>query len=210
MQDQRIRGTRWRPPSDPLVLAAVDRAQRHRQNPRSGDPTLSEIAAHLGMTWGSHASRRLRPIIDRLTGELGWLERSRRVSQERWGLTEAGAEGLARAGGEGVLEELPESPQHRAWREARAHASARIDGLQNELGEQLAAVGRLLDADEAVPASEWLAAGDELPGLIGAVAIATYCLHERPEPDDATAAPAAPHGLQSWSHPRVWVPGYGD
>ena len=157
MQDKRIRRSRWRPPTDLLVLAAVDRAQRHRQFPEHGDPTLSEIAAHLGMAWGPHASRRLHPLVDRLTHELGWLERSRRVSQDRWGVTDAGAERLARASVDGVLEELPESPQHREWREARAQAAARIERLQSELGELLAKVGRLLDADDPVPASEWLA-----------------------------------------------------
>ena len=210
MQDKRNRRSRWRPPSDLLVLAAVDRAQRHRQFPEHGDPTLSEVAAHLGMAWGPHASRRLRLIVDQLTGEFGWLERSRRVSQDRWGLTDAGAQRLARAGVDGVLEELPESPQHREWREARAHAAARIEGLQSDLGEALAKLGRLLDAHDPVPSSEWLAQMEPLRELVQAVAIATYCLHELPEPDDATAAPAAPHSLRGWRHPRAWDPGHGE
>lgn len=94
MQAKRIPAARWQPPSDELVLAATDRA--HRQRDRDDrDVTLAEIARHLGMTWGPHASRRLRPIVGRLTSELRWLQHSRRHSQDYWALTGAGAERLS-------------------------------------------------------------------------------------------------------------------
>jgi hypothetical protein len=42
MQAKRIRGPQWQPPGDVLVLAAADRARRHRSNADDGDCTLSE------------------------------------------------------------------------------------------------------------------------------------------------------------------------
>jgi len=214
MQPQRIRGSRWRSPSDALVLAAVDRAQRHRPTPHSGDPTLSAIAAHLGMTWGPVASRRPRPIIDRLTSELGWLRRSRRAGQDRWALSDAGAERLARAGAEGVFEELPESPQHREWRAAHAHAAARIEELRGELGELLAKVNGLLDASEPVPSADWLACVEPLRDLTEAAGVASFCLYELAEPDDAAGGRhqgIVPRGSRyGWRHPRMWDPGHGE
>jgi hypothetical protein len=214
MQDQRIRGSQWRPPSDELVLAAVDRAQRHRATPDSGDPTLSDIAEHLGMTWGPVASRRLRPIIDRLTRERGWLQRSRRRGQDRWALSDTGSQRLARAGAEGIFEQLPESQQHREWRAARAHAAARIEPLRGELRDVLANVNRLLDASEPVASADWLACVEPLRDFIEAVAMASFCLYELAEPDDAAAVHAegvVPRGSRyGWRHPRTWDPGHGD
>lgn len=211
MQDERIRVPRWRPPSDELVLAAVDRAQRHRPTPDSGEPTLSAIAAHLGMTWGPVASRRLRPLVERLTHERGWLQHSHRTGQERWALSDAGADRLARAAG--VLDELPESPRHREWRAARAHAEARIEELRGELGELLAKVNGLLDASDPVPSEEWLAYAEPMRALIEAVGMATFCVHELAEPDDNASDhhDRAPRGSRyTWRHPRMWDPGHGE
>lgn len=214
MQDQRIRGRRWQPPSDELVLDAADRAYRHRPRLDIGNPPLSEVARHLGVTWDAHASRRLRPIVARLSDERGWLRRSRVRGQDRWGLTEAGSRRLAQAALDGIVDELPESPQHRAWRAARDHAAARLGELQDELSEVLARVNVMLEAPEPVTAAEWLACVQPLRDLTEAIGVATYCLRERPEPDDATADrddQIEPHGSRySWRHPRSWDPGHGE
>jgi hypothetical protein len=214
MHPKRIRAQRWRPPSDLLVLAAVDRAHRHRFHEGYRDATLSGIARHLGMTWGPHASRRLRPIVRRLTDELGWLRQSRHRGQDRWALTDTGAQRLARALLEGVGDELPESPQHRQWRAAREHALVRIEALKSELGEVLAKVNAMLDSEAPAPATDWVACANALRELTVAVGIASYCLYERPEPDDAHAD--RDDGIQpsgspvSWRYPQGWDPGYGD
>jgi hypothetical protein len=144
MQVERIREQRRRPPSDALVLAAADRARRHRDGSERG-ATLAAIADHIGMTWGPHASRRLRPIVDRLASELGWLQHSRWQSRDYWALTSTGSERLSRAMVEGIAEELPESPQHREWRRLREHAAARIETLRAELGELLAEANAMID-----------------------------------------------------------------
>jgi hypothetical protein len=214
MQAKRIRAQRWQPPSDPLVLAAVDRAHRHRFHEEYGDATLPEIAHHLGMDWGPHASRRLRPIVRRLTDNLGWLRQSRHRGQDGWALTDAGAGRLARALLDDIADELPESPQHRQWRAARDHAAARIEGLEGELGELLAKVNAMLDTDERASAADWLACAKALRDLTVAVGVASYCLYERPEPDDARAdrdEGIEPTGSPvSWRYPRSWDPGHGD
>ena len=213
MQAKRIHASQWQPPDDALVLAAVDRADRHRSR-RDLGVLLQDVAAHLDMQWGPHTSRRLRPIIDRLTDELGQLEHSRHQRRDYWQLTDAGTKALSRALLAGVGDELPESPQHRQWRAAREHASARIEGLKNELGERLAALNALLDAPDPPPATELLAFAEPVKELIEAVAIAHYCLYERAEPDDARADerdPRQPLGeFAKWRHPRMWDPGHDD
>src|SRR4051812_16830714 len=105
MQGQRNGASSWEPPSDALILAATDRAERHSGREGPG-VLLSEIAGHLGIVWSSVASRRLRPPIGRLTRELGWLERHRVHGLERWAVTPAGLEELRRALDEGIADEL--------------------------------------------------------------------------------------------------------
>ena len=94
---------RLEPVSDGLVLAAVERAERHREREREG-VMLSDIAEHLGFVHGSWTTRRLRPQLDALIAE-GSLARSRRHGVVVWALTEAGRgqlERMRRAGRRGV------------------------------------------------------------------------------------------------------------
>src|SRR6204780_6026641 len=56
---------RFEPVSDALVLAAVERAERHREREGEG-VMMSDIAEHLGFVHGSGATRRPRPQIDGL------------------------------------------------------------------------------------------------------------------------------------------------
>ena len=214
MHDQRIRGQQWQPPSDELVLAAVDRAYRHRPTLDYGDPPASAIADHLGIAWNAHASRRLRPILARLSDERGWLCRSPVRGRDRWALTEAGSRRLAQAIADGTIDELPESPQHRRWRAAREHASVRLAELQDELSELLARVNTLLEASEPAAAADWLSCAEPLRDLTEAIGVATYCVHDRPEPDDARAdrdERTEPRGSRySWRDPQWWDPGYGE
>ncbi len=104
--------------SDGLVLAAVERAERHRELEREG-VMMSGIAEHLGVVPSSWTTRRLRPRLDALIAE-GSLARSRRHGVVVWELTDDGRGRLERMRRAGEIEELPESPQHRAWRHARA------------------------------------------------------------------------------------------
>jgi hypothetical protein len=128
--------------SDDLVLAAVARAERHRE--RDGeDVMMSDIAEHLGFVHGSWTTRRLRPQIDAFIAA-GLLVRSRRGGVVIWGLTSDGR-GRVERGDASVG--LPESPQHRVWRHARALAAERIDGLREQVRGALEEGMDILDAD---------------------------------------------------------------
>lgn len=82
---------RFEPVSDAIVLAAVERAERHREREGEG-VMMSDIAKHLGFVHGSWTTRRLRPQIDALIAE-GSLARSRRHGVVVWELTAVGGEG---------------------------------------------------------------------------------------------------------------------
>lgn len=208
MQATHKGASRRPPPRDALVLAAVDRAYRHRASVQPG-VSLTEIADHLGLSPGPAASRRLHPTVDRLTYELGWLHTSRRWSRDCWALTDRGHEELSRALVAGIADELPESPQHREWRAARQHAAVRLEELRTELGELMAKLNGLIDAQPPASAAELVALAEPLHDHTTALAMAHYCLHERAQPDDAHAdhedKPAV-SVLAGWRHPGSWDP----
>ena len=113
--------------TDVLTLAAVDRAVRHE---RTGTPRAAPawaIYEHLGVSSRSRAGRCVRAQLAALNGS--GLSRGKRHGVETWELTRAGKRRLSRLRAKGRLPELPESPQHRAWREARALAEQRIEAF---------------------------------------------------------------------------------
>jgi hypothetical protein len=173
---------RFEPVSDALVLAAVERAARHREREGEG-VMMSDIAEHLGFVHGSWTSRRLRPQFDALIAE-GSLARSRRHGVVVWALTETGRGQLERMRRACEVEELPEAPQHRTWRHARARASDRIDGFRAQARQALEEAVRLLDAED-VPSDAWFGVAERLQAACWRVGSATHCLREWREPDDA-------------------------
>jgi hypothetical protein len=174
----------WRP-SDALVLAAVERAARHRARDTYAVPAWA-VLEHLTIRQRSAAARHVRSRLDALHAA-GALERSRRHGVAAWELTSEGRRRLQRArrGGEGPS--LPESPQHRAWRNARTAATQEIERFRSGLGADLDRAGALLQAREPPPSDAWLELAEELKRACWRVASASYCLHEWPEPDDAHA-----------------------
>ena len=64
-----------------------------------------------------------------------------------WRLTSDGRKQLAKARRKREDLQLPESPQHRLWRDARATAARRIDGIREQLRATLSEATNLLDAD---------------------------------------------------------------
>jgi hypothetical protein len=170
--------------ADVLVLAALERAERHAGGDTSGVPVL-QVLAHLEIASRSRRARDVRARVDALEGA-GQLERARHHGVQVWALTSAGRRRLARARRASRLPELPESPQHRAWREARAAAAAGIDGLREQLRAALAEAVGLLDA-EGVASDAWFERGEQLRRLSRQLASATYCVREWSEPDDAAA-----------------------
>jgi hypothetical protein len=174
----------WRP-SDALVLAALERAARHRARDTHAVPAWA-ILEHLAVRQRSAAARHVRCRLDALHAA-GALERSRRHGVPAWELTSEGRRRLQRArrGGEDLR--LPESPQHQAWRNARTAATQEMERFCVGLGALLEEAGALLGAHEPPPSDALFELAEELRRACWRVASASYCLYEWPEPDDAHA-----------------------
>lgn len=173
-------------PSEDLVLAAIERAQRHQRGQARG-VILSTLIEHLDLPRGSATSRRLRPKLDALIVG-GTVQESTRRSITAWTITEQGRRQLDAVRRAGDLSDLPEAPQHREWRRARAAATERIDDFRLELSTALDAARALLDAASPAATSEdWFVVCDQLREASWRLGSATYCLCEWPEPSDAVA-----------------------
>jgi hypothetical protein len=85
---------RFKPVSDILLLAAIDRAERHRGR-RSESVMVSHIAEHLGFVPSAWTTRNLNPQLKALIGA-GLLERSRRHGLPMIGLTNSGRKRMTR------------------------------------------------------------------------------------------------------------------
>jgi hypothetical protein len=170
-------------PSEEQVLAALERALRHRRQPQSPGVLLSTIEEHLGLSRHGSDTRRLQPVVDALH-VAGAIESSVRQGLTLWRLTSAGKRRLAAASGRDAAGQLPESPQHQEWRNAREAAERRIDPLRNELEEALERTRSLLDVEQR-DSDVWFAASRELQRACYRLGSATYCLYEWTEPDDA-------------------------
>jgi hypothetical protein len=168
---------------DELLLAAIERAECHQQNQTPG-VLLSALVGHLGLVHGSWTTQRVRPQLEELQAA-GFVERSRRHGCVLWGLTKSGHKRLDAARGD--IGPLPESPQHRKWRDARFAASERIDGFREDVRRAVDEVMSLLDADPQTLSDVWFELSKRLGGVCWVLGSATYCLSEWQEPDDAHA-----------------------
>jgi len=189
-----------------LVLAAVDRAARHRADGVPSVPLWS-ILDHLAIRPRSSAARLARRRLEALERS-GSLRAERRHGVRVWGLTAAG---VARLGGDRrALGELPESPQHRAWRQARVAAAQELDRVAEDLGALLARACALLAADPSAAGSDaWLVLAEELRHACRRLGSAVHCLHEWPEPAeqgadvDLRAEPPHSRGLDARALARL-------
>ncbi|MGD0454987.1 MAG: hypothetical protein ABSB69_15455 [Solirubrobacteraceae bacterium] len=183
--DRPAHATRSGAPSDELVLAAVERAARHQTRDTPAVPVWA-ILEHLAVPRRSAAARHVRERLGAMHAA-GRLERSRRHSVPTWALSDAGLAHLRRARGAGALPALPESPQHRAWRDARTAAAQEIERFRAGLRERLAQAALLLDAEQPPHSDAWLELAEELQRACRRLASASHCLYEWVEPDDARA-----------------------
>jgi hypothetical protein len=170
---------------DSLVLAAIGRAERHKPDRPPGVPVW-RVYDHLAIPKRSELARHVRARLDALEAA-GSIARSRRRGVQTWALTSSGRRRLTQARRAGKVPELPESPQHRAWRNARTAAQHEIDRFLMSVREDLDEAVRLLDADPAAASDAWFELGERLHRDCRRVGSATYCLHEWGEPDDARA-----------------------
>jgi hypothetical protein len=158
-------------PSKELVLAAIERAELHRMRhddydryrgkPDRPGVLLATIKEHLGLARGGWSTIRLRPTWDELQAT-GLIEQSRRSGMVAWKLTSTGQAHLDRARLTGDIGALPESPQHRHWREARATATTRIGEFGQKLQAVLGEAAGLLDAHDPADSETWHAIGQRL------------------------------------------------
>jgi ribosome-binding protein aMBF1 (putative translation factor) len=167
---------------DPLVMAAIDRAERHNPAQPAGVPVW-RVYDHLSINKRSGPARRVRARLDALE-TTGSLKRGRRHGVPTWALTSTGRRRLTLARRAGNVPELPESPQHRAWRDAKETAALEIDGFLSRVRDALNDATKLLDADPAVTSDAWFALGERLQRDCRRVGSATHCLREWKEPDD--------------------------
>lgn len=165
---------------DDLILSAIDRAERHRGNDVSGVPIWA-ITEHLSIGRRSAAARHVRSRLAALEG-MGRLEPSRRHGIPVWALTSDGRRRLRRADRAGDVPVLPESPQHRQWREARALAAQEIERMREVVRAAADETARLLDARTAASSDAWFELSERLRRVVWRLGSASYCLHEWVEP----------------------------
>jgi len=109
------------------------------------------------------------------------------TAPQAWEITAAGRRYLQRHRRAGNVPELPESPQHTAWREARAIAETRISDLGVALRETLIEALDLIEADPPARSDAWFELAGRLRRASWRLGSAVYCLREWAEPDDAHA-----------------------
>jgi transcriptional regulator with XRE-family HTH domain len=173
---------------DVLVLAAVERAARHRARDHEGVPVWA-IREHLHIPGRSPGARRLRVRLSVLESG-GLLGRERLRGVVLWSLTEAAQQRLGARQIAGSVPVLPESPQHIAWREARAVAQERMGEFDEALGQAALKTFVLLDAGRAgqrVGSDEWFAMAERLQRACRRLGSAIHCLYGWAEPSDEQA-----------------------
>ncbi len=171
--------------SDDLILAAIQRAELHATNKEPGAAKWA-IAHHLDIPTRSGRARHVRSRLGLLV-EAGLLERSSRYGVQFWELTSKARRRLARLRRSGSMPELPESPQHKVWRNTRVLAENEIERLRQRLQDDLEEGIRMLEAGSAIPSDAWFELSETLQRAAWSVGSASHCLHEWVEPDDTKA-----------------------
>lgn len=163
-----------------IILAAVERAARHLGTDEIDTVVVTE---HLGLDPDRRSVRAIHQRLDRLRNE-GDLTRVARDGRESWILTSEGRTQLDKSYEAGGVGELPESPQHRAWREARVQAALRVEGFEEELSTLLEEASDLLEGAPRPHSSEWFAFSERLSPAAWRLGSAVHCFQEWIEPDD--------------------------
>jgi hypothetical protein len=100
-----------------------------------------------------------------------------------WSLTPAGERRLLAAG----AVELPESPQHAAWRTARALAGQEIERFTDETRIALTEALALIDSGTPARSDALFEAADRVEFVVSRLGSASHCLYEWAEPSDDRA-----------------------
>jgi hypothetical protein len=165
---------------DALILAALKRAELHSERDQPG-AHYSSVVAHLGLKMGSSTGHKLRPRV-RAMEAAGLIGSFKRHGSLAYVATPEGERVLAAAGAVA----LPESPQHRQWREAREAASESIDSFRDGL-LALLDEGAALLATDSTDSEAVFVFGEKIGKACKRLGSATYCLREWAEPNDEHA-----------------------
>lgn len=173
------------PVTDGLALAALDRAANHES---SREVWVFVLAEHLGFEPTPKTVAALRPLLEDMRRE-GFLTRTESYGiepqgRECWSLTAEGEQELARRREEGSGIELPESPQHRVWRQARIASSVRIEEFRREMIELWEETDELLCRWDPVLSERWFELAGRLHDAAWRLGSAVHCLTEGSEPGD--------------------------
>ncbi len=175
------------PVSETEVLAAAARAELHRI--RRKGPYIGDIANHLGWRYSGAATVRLRPHLTRLVaaGDLASVEPPRYKRRGQiWTTTARGRRRLTSS--EPV--ELPESPQHRRWRQDRDVAAWALDGVRARAAAVMDEAYELLTAEKGhrpLTDSDVYRLIRRFEARFKALALAIRMCERWPEPSDAVA-----------------------
>jgi hypothetical protein len=166
--------------SDDVILAAIHRAECHRGYQGAPDWAIQE---HLSIASRTKKARQVKARLPELE-RAGFLERGRRHGVGLWALTAKARKRLAEVP-EAALS-LPESPQHRRWRDARDAAEHEVEGFYLSLRDSVDAAADLLSMPMPPgPSSDaWFEVGERLHRACRRLGSATHCLHEWAEPPE--------------------------
>jgi DNA-binding XRE family transcriptional regulator len=159
---------------DRLIIAAIDRAERH------GDRTYAPkfvILEHLDVTPRSHAAREVNERLVALT-VAGHVKPGREQGLDVFSLTVAARQRLTSDA------QLPESPQHRQWRTWCTAAEANGPRFRAELEDALRDGLALLATGAPAHSDIWHTLGQHLERACTRVCATVYCLGEWAEPSD--------------------------
>jgi hypothetical protein len=168
-----------------LVLAAMERAKCQERYEWPG-LHINPIKEHLGVF---RRSPYLGRLLNRMMTE-GLVENTRTQGANWWAITTAGRRRLNKARKAGSLGELPESPQHKAWRTAHGLAETEIERFRLELGALQGELSELLLKE--LPGHEapghdsdaWFKIAGALDEACWRMGSARHCLHEWDEPSE--------------------------
>jgi hypothetical protein len=173
--------------TDDVLLAALRRAVLHDPRGRRHVP-IWVLLEHLDVPRRSARAGAARERLAKLE-KRGWIERGSAHGVPMWTLSKTGKRRLRRAERAGTCLALPESPQHRAWRQARTLASQEIDRFETELQRASDDAAALLQSEhrKEIRSDVWLELGARLARDCRLLASARHCLSEWPEPTEAGA-----------------------
>ena len=160
---------------DVVILAAIERASLHRA--RGSIVPVWAIFAHLSIPRRSGAARHVQQRLLAMQ-EAGKVAPHLTHGVKAWEITSSGRRYLRRAG----VVELPESPQHAAWRNARTLAEQEVERFEQELTGTLTAALELVERESRSDAMFEMAR--RLLIEFRRLGSAIYCLREWEEPTD--------------------------